>query len=138
MENIEDRDMHDPFEDTNEPIEPDIASRVKNFQPKQPGAGKRMPDHLQMDRIAEESGFIDRTPAEKSPPKEPTTPISFTILKSEKRDFNALANELFGTDYGKLISLFRLGVDLCKIYSISPEFREFYQTYKKSTAPDEK
>ena len=87
---------HDPFDD--EALKNELASFSKPSRP------VSKPDQEVVKKVAEEGGFLDRTP---KPTKLPLKPIQFRLHEEEIEEFHQMAYEVFGNKHGAKTDLFR-------------------------------
>jgi len=97
---MENMNRHDPFgEDA-------FLGEVAAFEKRKPGRKKNRPSEEDLKKIAQRSGFDNRTAISK-PVKEPLKPLQFRLQESEVNAFRQRAYKEFGPGQGAIIALFR-------------------------------
>jgi hypothetical protein len=97
---MENMNRHDPFG------EDEFLGEVAAFEKKKPGRKKNRPSEEDLKKIAQRSGFDNRTAVPK-PVREPLKPLQFRLQESEVNAFRQRAYEEFGPGQGAIIALFR-------------------------------
>src|SRR5215471_10138417 len=97
---MENMNRHDPFG------EDEFLGEVAAFEKKKPGRKKNRLSEEDLKKIAQRSGFDNRTTIPK-PIREPLKPLQFRLQESEVNAFRQRAYEEFGPGQGAIIALFR-------------------------------